>query len=64
MLVLNRRVGEQIVIGNGAVVIDVLSHRAGSIKLGFSALPEIPIDRAEIHNRKLKSKKGMKHVIK
>lgn len=64
MLVLSRRVGEQIVIGNGAVVIDILAHQAGSIKLGFSALPEISIDRTEIHNRKLQNSKENKHVIK
>lgn len=62
MLVLNRKVGEQIVIGNGDVVIDILAHHSGSIKLGFSAAPEITIDRAEIFKLKSKNKKEAMNV--
>lgn len=62
MLVLNRRVGEQIVIGDGEVVIDILEQKPGSIKLGFHAVRSISIDRAEIHRRKKELNKEQQYV--
>jgi len=64
MLVLSRKVGEQIVIGNGEVVIEILSHKQGSIKLGFSAARNITIDRGEIYERKLIGNLEVEHVRK
>ena len=47
MLVLGRKMGEQIIIG-GQVVVTVLEARGDRIRLGFEAPPEVPIHRAEV----------------
>ena len=54
MLVLERRVGESIIInGNIQIWYSSLNHQTGKIKLAISAPPEITVDREEIHRRKL-----------
>jgi carbon storage regulator len=50
MLVLSRRLNEQIVVNNN-VVITVIEIERGKIKLGFEADPGIPIHRMEIHTQ-------------
>jgi carbon storage regulator len=47
MLILNRRVGEAVVIGGG-VRVTVEEVHGGRVKLGFVAPPEVPIYREEI----------------
>lgn len=47
MLVLSRKVGEKIVIGNN-VVIEVLEVRGYSVRLGIVTPPSVPIFRTEI----------------
>jgi len=48
MLVLTRRPGEQIVIGNG-IRLTVVSVGPGRVKLGIEAPPDVRIDRQEVH---------------
>jgi carbon storage regulator len=55
MLVLTRRAGEQIVIGNG-IRVTVVSVGPGRVKLGIEAPPEVRIDRQEIHERILQER--------
>ena len=50
MLVLSRRLNEQIVVNNN-VIITVVEIERGKIKLGFEADPDIPIHRMEIHTQ-------------
>jgi carbon storage regulator len=50
MLVLTRRPGESIVIGNG-IKLTVVSVGPGRVKLGIEAPPNVRIDREEIHAR-------------
>lgn len=50
MLVLSRRVGEEIVI-DGRVRLVVLGVKAGVIKLGFVAPSSVRVDRKELHDR-------------
>jgi carbon storage regulator len=52
MLVLSRRVGEEITIDRHirVVVIDVQGTR---VRLGITAPPSVRVDRKEIHDRKL-----------
>ena len=64
MLVLSRKVGQQIVIGNGDVVIEILSHKQGTLKLGFRAARNITIDRGEIHELKMSGNLEVEHVSK
>ncbi|MBA2225955.1 MAG: carbon storage regulator CsrA [Thermogemmata sp.] len=50
MLVLTRRQGESIVIGND-IKITVVSLGPGRVKLGIEAPPQVRVDREEIHAR-------------
>ncbi len=51
MLVLSRRVGEKILIGN-SVVITVTEIVGNRCRLGIEAPPQVSIDRAEVRERK------------
>ena len=50
MLVLSRRRGEVITIGNG-VTITVLAVQGERVKIGITAPAEVPVHRQEIHER-------------
>ena len=50
MLVLSRKRGEAITIGNG-VTITVLSVQGDKVKLGIVAPSEVPVHRQEIYDR-------------
>lgn len=52
MLVLSRKANEQIVV-NGDVVVTVVSIQGNRVRLGVEAPPEVPIDRGEVHSRKV-----------
>lgn len=47
MLVLSRRVGESVVIGND-VVVTVLEVRGDIIRIGVDAPREVPVHRSEV----------------
>jgi len=50
MLVLSRRRGEVITIGNG-VTVTVLAVQGDRVKIGIVAPAEVPVHRQEIHER-------------
>jgi len=50
MLILTRRTGEAITIGD-AIVVSVLEVRGPQVRLGTSAPAEVAVHRAEIHER-------------
>lgn len=50
MLVLSRRPGEQIIIGQ-QIVVTVLDVRGRRVKLGFRGPGEVPIQREEIQQK-------------
>jgi carbon storage regulator len=50
MLVLTRRTGESIIIGEG-IKLTVVSVGPGRVKIGIVAPPNVRIDREEIHTR-------------
>jgi carbon storage regulator len=50
MLVLTRKVGERIVIGN-SVMLTILESRGGRVRLGVDAPHEVPVYREEIRDR-------------
>lgn len=52
MLVLTRRVGEQILIDKGQIEIKMLYVRKGHIAVGINAPSHIDVDRKEIFIRK------------
>ena len=51
MLVLSRKVGEEIVIG-GNIRIKVVEIRGGKVRLGIVAPRDVPVDRQEIHEKR------------
>jgi len=48
MLVLSRKRGQGIVIGDG-ITVTVLDVQGDRVKIGFAAPPEVPIHREEVH---------------
>jgi len=52
-LVLNRRVGETVVIDDAKIKVTVIGIDNGSARLAIEAPRDITIDRQEIHERKL-----------
>jgi carbon storage regulator len=50
-LVLTRKIGESIIIGDD-VVVRVMAIQGGSVRLGIDAPPEVAVDREEIRQRK------------
>ena len=51
MLVLTRRVGEEIVIGNG-IRVTVVAVKGERVRLGIIAPESIRVDRREVHDRR------------
>jgi carbon storage regulator len=51
MLVLTRRIGEEIVI-NDNIRVTVVSIDGGKVRLGIAAPPEVRVDRQEVHERR------------
>ena len=49
MLVLSRKIGERIRIGDG-VVVTVVRITGGGVRLGIEAPPEMPVVREELFN--------------
>lgn len=52
MLILTRRFGESIVIGDG-ITVTIISARDGQIRLGIDAPADVAVDRSELRLRKL-----------
>ena len=50
MLILTRKVGESMVIGND-ITVTVMGVKGSHIRIGVSAPKEINVHREEIHNR-------------
>jgi carbon storage regulator len=50
MLVLSRRQGETIVIGDG-ITVTVLAVDGGRVKLGIVAPAEVPVHREEVYQK-------------
>ena len=59
MLVLTRRVGEQIFIDKGQIKIKVLFVRNGNIAIGIQAPSHVDVDREEIYYRKQDTPEGI-----
>ena len=50
MLVLSRKKGERIVIGDN-IVVTVIDLRKGGVRLGIEAPREVPVHRKELHDK-------------
>lgn len=58
MLILTRRVGEKLVIGEN-VTITVLGVKGNQIRIGIEAPPEVQVHREEIFQRILKEREDL-----
>ena len=58
MLVLSRRVGERIHIGEG-IVVTVVGSSGNNIRLGVEAPADVSVDREEISVRKRAERRGL-----
>lgn len=50
MLVLSRKIGEVITIGN-SIEVTVLSYDRGVVRLGINAPKSVPVHRKEVHEK-------------
>jgi len=57
MLVLTRRVGEEIIV-DGNIHIKVVSITGGKVRLGIDAPPHVRVDREEVVQRKMQEAPG------
>jgi carbon storage regulator len=51
MLILSRRVGEEIVI-DGRILVTVVSVKGNVVRLGITAPSSVTVDRREVHERR------------
>ena len=64
MLVLSRRIGEEIMIDKGQIKIKILNMRNGSVAVGIQAPNRVDVDRKEIFFRKQNNPYGGKPTKK
>ncbi len=50
MLVLSRKIGEEIVI-NGSIRVTIVAVKGNQIRIGITAPPEVRVDREEVFKR-------------
>jgi carbon storage regulator len=62
MLVLSRKVGERVTIGDG-VVVTVLEVKGRQVRLGFEAPPDVPIWRGELEFQEHTREKGKPALV-
>jgi carbon storage regulator len=51
MLVLTRKIGEEIII-DGRIRVTVTQIKGDKVRLGIEAPPEVAVDRQEVHERR------------
>lgn len=56
MLLLTRRIGESLVIGNDPdmtknILVTVVSQQGNQVRIGVTAPKEVPVNRHEVHER-------------
>lgn len=62
MLVLTRKVGEQLVI-DGNIVVTVISIDGGKVRLGVLAPKSVRVDREEVHQRRQEELNDSIHAV-
>jgi carbon storage regulator len=64
MLVLTRKIGQQILIGKGIIQMKVLKIDNDIISIGINAPQHIDVDREEIYLKKLQQEKNTASLSK
>jgi carbon storage regulator len=62
MLVLSRKIGEHVIIGD-SIRVTVVSIRGDKVRLGFTAPDEVTVHREEVY-RKIRSTSDDKSIMK
>jgi carbon storage regulator len=52
MLVLSRRVGDEIII-DGRIRVRITAVKGDRVRLGIEAPPDVTVDREEVHRRRM-----------
>lgn len=52
MLVLSRRVGDEIII-DGRIRVRITAVKGDRVRLGIEAPPDVAVDREEVHRRRM-----------
>jgi len=58
MLILSRRIGEKLIIGEN-VTVTILAVKGNQVRVGIDAPRDVRVDREEIHQRILEEEKAM-----
>ena len=61
MLILTRRVGERLIIGEN-VTVTVLGVKGNQIRIGIDAPRDVQVNREEVYQRILKEREGLNRV--
>jgi len=61
MLILTRRIGEKLIIGEN-VTVTVLGVKGNQVRIGIDAPRDVQVDREEVHQRILKERERLDHV--
>jgi len=64
MLVLTRKIGQQILIGKGLIQMKVLKVNDDVISIGIKAPQHIDVDREEIYLKKLQQERALSSLSK
>jgi len=58
MLILSRKVGQAIVIGDGLAIVTILKSDRGEVSIGIEADREVPVHRKEVYELIQREKEG------
>ncbi len=58
MLILSRRIGEKLIIGEN-VTVTILAVKGNQVRIGIDAPRDVRVDREEIHQRILEEERAM-----
>ena len=61
MLILTRRIGEKLIIGDN-VTVSVLGVKGCQVRIGIEAPRDVKVDREEIHQRCLKEQTALRVI--
>ena len=61
MLVLSRKIGEEILIGEN-IRLTILSTKGERVRIGIAAPPEVRVDRYELHLRRIEGQGDHRHA--